>query len=502
MGQFMTPAPVARFMASLFQSTSGDIRLLDPGAGVGSLTAAFVDRVLRSSSPPQAIHVHAYELEETMLPSLSASLAQCAEQSARFGVAFHSSLSVEDFILAGVELLAQEPSLFGAPVQRYTHCIMNPPYRKIQSTSVWRTRLQRIGIETSNLYTSFLAVAVKLLEPGGELVAIVPRSFCNGVYFRPFREFFLREMSLKHLHVFGSRESVFQENEVLQENIILYAVKGAARDAVEITSSFDPSLEDLTYRQAAYHEVVDPSDRDKVISIATDELGQMVVDRLRAFDHSLEDLGLSVSTGPVVDFRLRQDLRKEAEPGAVPLIYPSHFAGHRVVWPKLGGRKPNAIVESKQSEPWLMPNGWYVLTRRFSSKEERRRIVAAIFDPTHIPASRVGFENHLNVFHQSGRGLDPALATGLAVFLNSTLVDLYFRQFSGHTQVNVADLKALYYPDRETLIRLGQSVKVGFPSQQEIDALILTEIQAMSPNYRTSDPVQMQQRVQEARSRP
>jgi adenine-specific DNA-methyltransferase len=202
----------------------------------------------------------------------------------------------------------------------------------------------------------------------------------------------------------------------------------------------------------------------------------------------------------VVDFRLRQDLRREAEPGAVPLIYPSHFSSHRVVWPKPGNRKPNSIVESQRSEPWLMPNGWYVLTRRFSSKEERRRIVAAIFDPTHIPAAKLGFENHLNVFHQGGHGLDPALAAGLAVFLNSTLVDLYFRQFSGHTQVNVADLKSLHYPGRETLVRLGQSVMVGFPSQREIDALVNTEIQAMSPKYHTSDPVQMQQRVQEALS--
>ena len=38
LGQFMTPTSVARFMASLFSPRRGAVRLLDPGAGVGSLS--------------------------------------------------------------------------------------------------------------------------------------------------------------------------------------------------------------------------------------------------------------------------------------------------------------------------------------------------------------------------------------------------------------------------------------------------------------------------------
>ena len=74
-------------------------------------------------------------------------------------------------------------------------------------------------METGNLYSAFLSIAIKLLSPGGELVAIVPRSFCNGPYFRPFRNLFLDNTAIHHLHVFERRDKAFKDGEVLQENL-------------------------------------------------------------------------------------------------------------------------------------------------------------------------------------------------------------------------------------------------------------------------------------------
>ena len=120
-------------------------------------------------------------------------------------------------------------------------------------------------------------------------------------------------------------------------------------------------------------------------------------------------------------------------------------------------KKPNAIVRTDTTEKWLFPNGYYCVVRRFSSKEEKRRIVAAVVEPSTFPdTAMLGFENHLNVFHDNKRGLPKTLAHGLAVFLNSTAVDEYFRRFSGHTQVNATDLKQMRYPSRGTLMELGR----------------------------------------------
>jgi adenine-specific DNA-methyltransferase len=112
------------------------------------------------------------------------------------------------------------------------------------------------------------------------------------------------------------------------------------------------------------------------------------------------------------------------------------------------------------------------LTKRFSAKEERRRIVAAVYDPARVTATQVAFENHVNYFHTRGGGLPAALAKGLAAYLNSSPVDIYFRQFSGHTQVNASDLRSLPYPTRSVLIVLGRRVGKCFPAQEELDRLV------------------------------
>lgn len=54
------------------------------------------------------------------------------------------------------------------------------------------------------------------------------------------------------------------------------------------------------------------------------------------------------------------------------------------------------------------------------------------------------------------------------IFLNSTLVDLYFRQFNGHTQVNATDLRSFRYPNEEQLLRLGARMNDELPSQDRM----------------------------------
>ncbi len=504
LGQYLTPAPIGRFMASLFAGFSDGTRLLDPGAGVGSLSAAVVERTATVGKKPRKVSVTCYEIEPLFIDYLKATLEECKTHCQEWRIKVHTAIHAEDYILS----TARQPTLFQDERPKragFTHVIMNPPYKKIHSASEHRVALRKAGLETSNLYTGFLFLAAQQLELGGEMVAIVPRSFCNGPYFKPFREKFFALMTLRHLHLFETRNSAFKDDEVLQENIILHAVKGEERTTVRITTSrgsvFEPDrsssycvTEDMTQRVVDHRALIRPDDPDQFVHIVTNNLEQSIVDRLGYFTAALSDLGLEVSTGPVVDFRLKENLRQDPAVGAVPLLYTTHFQNGTLQWPK-ETKKPNAIQVSAQSRKLLWANtGYYVVTRRFTTKEEPRRIVASVYNSS-LPGELIGFENHLNVFHAGQRGFSRSLAVGLCVFLNSSLVDRFFRQFNGHTQVNATDLRALRYPDRETLKHIGQQAGDTALSQRQIDDIIEDEV---APVATADNPLTAQRKIDDA----
>ncbi len=477
LGQFLTAEPVAEFMASMFGTLPKTVRLLDAGAGAGALTQAFVSRICEGNDEVEAIEVSLYELDLKIIDPLAAAMRECQRRCTQVGIRFKSTIHPTDFIQDMSARLVR--GMFVGNVPRFDAAIANPPYRKISANSSERQALRTVGIETSNLYTGFIALIQRLLVSGGQLVGITPRSFCNGPYFRPFREDFLTNMELRRIHVFESRQAAFRSDGVLQENIIFHAAKGRKQSReMTISSSSGESGSEVTETVLPFEEVVHPDDGEKFIHIPSSTSHSLAKQSLEGLDSSLESLGVRVSTGRVVDFRLKDALRNEPEAGTAPLLYPCHFNGGTIRWPKLDARKPNAILDNEETRPWLVPSGVYLLTKRFTAKEERRRVVACVFDPGQVKAKWVGFENHLNYFHANGAGLDRCLAYGLYAFLNSTVVDQYFRRFSGHTQVNATDLRTLAYPNRDTLSAMGSEVETREHSQSEIDQLVSKHLHA------------------------
>lgn len=499
MGQFLTPSAVARFMASMCEVRGEALSFLDAGAGVGSLSAAWVEELCKRPNPPRSLRVVAYEVEGVLLDYLAETFEACRAFCAQRDVEFVWEIRAEDFVSAGVGTLTSR--LFSQP-ETFDCSILNPPYRKIHTESEERRLLRQMGLETSNIYAGFLAIVIRMLGAGGELVAITPRSFCNGPYFRPFRSLLLSESTLRRLHVFETRDRAFRDDDVLQENVILHVRRGVnASRSARVTISSSEGVEEesaLALRDVPYDRAVQGAhDKDVFIHIVPDASGDHIAERVAKLKCTLADLGLTVSTGRVVDFRAKEFLRADAGSETVPLIYAVHFESGFVAWPKRT-KKPNALIACEGSRDLLVPSGTYVLAKRFTTKEERRRVVAVVHDPERLPqATHLGFENHVNYFHRDGRGLPADLARGLAVFLNSTLVDTYFRQFNGHTQVNATDLRSLRYPTTIELERLGQRVGAEFPGQDEIDAWIEQEIAGMGGEA-GSDPVQVAKRIAEA----
>lgn len=455
-GQFMTPAAVARILASKFRDLNGDVNIIDAGAGVGSLTTALVERALSDFSP-SSISANVWELEDVLVENLNYSLALCEQAAADSGVIWRSKTNNIDFISHAVSLIKKQNCT--PKIVSFNKAILNPPYLKIAASSEERKLLRSVNVETGNLYSCFVALALMLLDDGGELVAITPRSFCNGPYFNDFRRILLDGNNLSGLHIFESRTNAFKGDKVLQENVIFHIIKGDTQGPVEIISSTCADDPDPIIRMADFNEVINKNNPDRFIHIVTNNEQADIASRIGGMPCSLEDLDINVSTGKVVDFRTKPNLRHAPEEHTVPLIYPMHFKNGLIEYPVESKKKPNAIILNDETEKLLVPNGTYILIKRLTSKEEKRRIVAGLYTKDLANVSVVGFENKTNYFHANGQPLEMDFAKGLWAYLNSHIVDQYFRQFNGHTQVNATDLHTLRYPSYEQLVDIGKQVQ-------------------------------------------
>jgi adenine-specific DNA-methyltransferase len=107
----------------------------------------------------------------------------------------------------------------------------------------------------------------------------------------------------------------------------------------------------------------------------------------------------------------------------------------------------------------LVPTKNYVLIKRFSAKEEKRRLTAGCLLKAEVPFPYVGIENHVNYVYHAERELTEEEVYGIAALFNSTLIDRYFRTISGNTQVNATEIRTMHFPDLTLLGRIGKQVR-------------------------------------------
>jgi len=314
-----------------------DVRILDPGAGAGVLFAACIETLVAQKNPPRSIEVVAYETDDMILPHPERTMKQCESICKVNGVTFNGIVKAEDFLLSAIAETSE--TLFDPQANPFTHVIMNPPYKKFNVKGETAKRLYASGIEVANLYAAFVWLSMRMLKQGGQIVAITPRSFCNGPYFKKFRLEFLKTLSLKRIHLFTSRNKAFGDDNVLQENIIYHAVlDGQKPKSVMISMSDAMDFSNELTLFVPYAQVVHPGDRDAFIHLGLDKDNLDIMEKIGSFVSSLGRLKLEVSTGRVVDFRAREYLRQRPQDGTVPLVYPCHFSDGFINWPVESGK--------------------------------------------------------------------------------------------------------------------------------------------------------------------
>ena len=147
------------------------------------------------------------------------------------------------------------------------------------------------------------------------------------------------------------------------------------------------------------------------------------------------------------------------------MLWMPHVQRSRIEWPR--GHRSEHIERSLPMEWMLLANEPLVVLRRFSPKEDQRRVTAAAY-VGQLPGELIGLENHLNVIRGATRPLSGEVAQGLAAWLNSEIVDVHLRQRLGSTQVNAVELRSLPVPDLSVLGSLGRALG-QHPTLEAID---------------------------------
>ena len=480
-GQYLTPVETAHFMSELFEPRSQELRILDPGAGTGVLSCALLE-TLAAHSRNLSIELEAYESDLDLVEYLKECLSYASRWLETQGTSLRFNICTDDFVITHSEALKQEPQLFSDHDGKgFDLVISNPPYFKIPKSDP-RAKASAIVVHGQpNIYMLFMAVSASLLKQGGQMIFITPRSYAAGPYFRRFREFFFSTMQPKAIHLFGSRTQTFERDEVLQENAILYAQRDDSwsrrSEDGRVQVSQSAGVRDLfqaSMRHVPLRDVLDLQSKDKMLKIPVAEREDEVARVVNSWEGSLHSYGLEISTGPVVPFRAAPLIYSSGEVPTThaPLIWMQHVTQMRIQWPKDSLRKEQYIIVNDTSFPLLVPTKNYVLLRRFSAKEERRRLVAAPFLEKNMNSQFIGLENHLNYIYRPKGKLSEEEANGIAALLNSEILDSYFRIFNGNTQVSATELRRMPLPALRLIREIGKQVIKSIDSQEQIEEIV------------------------------
>jgi len=441
-GQFFTSLETAEFMASLFslETISGEINILDPGAGTGILSAALVQR-LQPFSNITRIKLTCYETDSEVLPILHANLDYIKKNSR---IAFEYIVVESDYLLSQANDF--EGNIFANPnPTKYDYIIGNPPYLRVLKDNPAARSMPSVVHGAPNLYFLFAAMSLFNLKDNSEMVYIIPRSWTSGVYFKAFRRYFLTVGRLEHIHLFVSRDKVFSQEQVLQETIIVKLKKTSVTPAIVTLSSSQSSKDFNAISKVSipYESVVVGEDYYVFLPTNQDEI--KVIQQINRYSNTMLDIGIRMKTGVIVDFRQYDDLRTEQAEDNCPLFYSQHIKNGRV-YHQPSGKEFDWVVTSKPG--LIQKNKDYVFCKRFTAKEERRRLQCGIYLADDFPEyTSIGTQNKINFVEcVDGAEMDKPELYGIYALLNSTLFDMYYRILNGSTQVNSTEVNNIPVP--------------------------------------------------------
>lgn len=459
-GQFFTPTPIARLMASYSDSTSNALRILDPGCGTAVLTCSLIEHLIKQNKNLESIDVIAYETDSELISFSEQALSYLKEWLQMKGVNFQYLLHINDFILENAKELKSSKS----DKDNFDIIISNPPYFKLSKNDARSIAAKELVSGQPNIYSIFMGIASKLLNENGELIFITPRSFASGNYFKAFRGVFFNTVQLEKIHLFNSRKDTFNRDSVLQETVILKAIKTNINSNKKVTVSSSFGIKDIyepTVKYFLSSELINLTSKEKILHLPTNDKEESILNLVTSWEDNLINFDIHISTGPVVSFRSLDFIRDNYENGAVflaPLFWLHNVNKMSLEWPVKLKNKGQFIKIENASKSTLIPNKNYILLRRFSTKDDKSRLIAAPYFCNYYNSNFIGVENKVNYIYRKKGHLERSEVAGLCALLNSELFDIYFQIFNGNVNVSATELREMRFPPINDIKEIGNKM--------------------------------------------
>ena len=463
-GQFFTPCEIAKLMGSFANSSDTSLSILDPGCGTAILSCTLIEHLV-SNKNLKSIELLIYETDNDLIPLSKKSLIYLKEWLQSKEIDFNYLINTKDFVLENASCLSETENLFTKKAELFDIIISNPPYFKLSIDDKRSIAAKSVVNGHPNIYAIFMAVSARLLKENGEIIFITPRSYASGSYFKLFREHFFKIIEVDNVHLFVSRKDTFHRDKVLQETVIIKGKrkkKNNPNHNVIVSSS--QGLKDIrtpetkTFKQKV---LIDLSSNEKILYLPTNDFEESILNIFKNWNGNLNKYNIQISTGPVVGFRSKDYIQDNFENGTVflaPLFWLHNVKQMNLEWPLPKPEKGQYVRIENESKSILIPNKNYILLRRFSSKDDKSRLIAAPYYCNFIKSEYIGVENKVNYIYRPKGHLQRNEIVGLCALLNSKLFDSFFRIFNGNVNVSATELREISLPELETIKEIGNNI--------------------------------------------
>lgn len=436
-------------------------RVLDPACGGGAFLAPIAARIinsLKNCSPKITIRSIASRLRGYEIDPFAAWLSQVTLDAVVLPVAKLAGTRLPVLVTVCDSLRKVES------VEQFDLVIGNPPYGRAKLDPDIRELYKRSLHGHANLYGVFTDFALRNVKVGGTIAYVTPTSFLAGVYFKNLRQVMGNNAPPVAIDFVEARKNVFDD--VLQETALAIYKAGKHTMPVRV-SEISLSIGGLEVTQVATVDL--PNDLSMPWIMPRNQTQGVLVGKMAKMSSRLVDWGYTVSTGPLVWNRHKNQLVSAPGANRYPLIWAEAITSDGRFVFRAEKKNHAPFFKFEKGNDSLLVTRPCVLLQRTTAKEQARRLIAALLPAEFIAMyGGVVVENHLNMVRPLVD--NPAVSADvISAFLNSRAADAAFRCISGSVAVSAYELESLPLPSPRDLASLKKLVATS-ASKEAIDA--------------------------------